>query len=57
MAQLRCSAGRNLPSSLEIRRRQTGVLCNSGEDAGPQFLIVMESKNEVWTVGPRQCAV
>jgi hypothetical protein len=47
----------DLPSLLQVGGRQTSVLCDSGEDARAQFLIVMEGKNEVWTIGPRECAV
>jgi hypothetical protein len=45
------------PDLLQIVARQPGVLCDSGEDARAQFLIVMEGKNEVWMFGPGERAV
>jgi hypothetical protein len=44
-------------SLLQVSGPQTGMLCDSGEDARTQFVIVMKSKYEVWPIGAGECTV
>jgi hypothetical protein len=49
--------GPDLPVLLQVAGRQPSVLCDSREDTRAEFLIVVEGKDEVWSIGAREGAV